>query len=328
VAETREPLEQSSDLDEYRLLCRARLEHVVDVRGPLVLVSQIQRSGGTLLSRLFDGHPELHVHPGEIKIGYPKKQHWPALDLTAPETWFAMLYEKASGLYLSEGYRKSGKGPVPFLFSPRLQHAIFERCVAERPPRGERDILDCYFTSYFNAWLDNGNLYAAPKRAIAGFTPRLAMEPGSLDGFFGAYPDGTLISIVRDPRAWYASARLHRPQHYEDLDVAVPLWRASTEAALGALRRRGERVAVVTFEQLVRQPEATMASLAERIGIAMSPVLLAPTFNGLPVGDSSGVQPGRADAFRDLLDEATIARIDAEAGELYDEVRSVAGAAT
>ena len=62
--------EQLDELGEYRQLGRVRTDHVVRVREPMVLVSQIQRSGGTLLSRLFDGHPECHAHPYELKIGH------------------------------------------------------------------------------------------------------------------------------------------------------------------------------------------------------------------------------------------------------------------
>ena len=43
------------------------------VNQPLLLISQVQRSGGTLLSQLFDGHPQVHAHPHELKIGYPEK---------------------------------------------------------------------------------------------------------------------------------------------------------------------------------------------------------------------------------------------------------------
>ena len=39
---------------------------------PLLMVSQIQRSGGSLMAQLFDGHPQLYAHPFEIQIGYPK----------------------------------------------------------------------------------------------------------------------------------------------------------------------------------------------------------------------------------------------------------------
>src|SRR5204863_7219947 len=38
-----------------------RRENVVEVDQPLALISQAQRSGGTLLVRLFDGHPQCHV---------------------------------------------------------------------------------------------------------------------------------------------------------------------------------------------------------------------------------------------------------------------------
>jgi hypothetical protein len=45
------------------------IDHIRPVTSPLVLISQIQRSGGSLLSQLLDGHPELDAHPHELKIG-------------------------------------------------------------------------------------------------------------------------------------------------------------------------------------------------------------------------------------------------------------------
>ena len=74
-------------------------------------------------------------------------------------------------------------------------------------------MLDAYFTSYFNAWLDNQNLYTGPKRVVTGFTPRLAMDEGSVERFFAAYPDGTLVSIVRDPRG-VVRLRVEAPPKY------------------------------------------------------------------------------------------------------------------
>jgi hypothetical protein len=333
------PWEQLDEVSEYRAACAARGRHLVEVREPLVLVSQVQRSGGTLLSQLFDGHPECHAHPGEIYIGKPRKWDWPPLDLAAPESWFETLYEPLVTDYAREGYvkEKPAKGSVvepdvfPFVFSPRLQKEIFDACVAERSIECERDVLDCYFTSYFNAWLDNHNLYSVPKRVLTGFTPRFTMEPGNVDRFFSAYPDGTLISLVRDPRAWYASAYKHRRYYRGDLDSTLELWRGSTAAAIDAAERYGERVLVLTYEELVTQTEATMARVAERIGIAMAPELLTPTFNGMPVQANStepapryGILVERVDAYRDVLDAATVERIVEQAGELYEHAMAVA----
>src|SRR5262249_29686052 len=92
--------------EELQLLCRTRGEHAIEVREPLVPGSQIQRSGGTLLSQLFDGHPECHAHPHELTIGYPKSQIWPQLDLAAPDAWYELLYEKYAQKHLRRGYGK------------------------------------------------------------------------------------------------------------------------------------------------------------------------------------------------------------------------------
>jgi hypothetical protein len=333
------PWEKLDAVEEYRELCRVRLEHRIEVREPLVLISQIQRAGGTLLSQLFDGHPECHADPFELKIGYPKKHHWPPLELDRPASWFEMLFNSGSLERLRPTARTrrpdAGRSIFPCLFLPRLQKEIFDACVEARPPASERDVLDCYFTSYFNAWLDNHNLYTGPKKVVTGFTPRLAMEWANLERFFAAYPEGTLISIVRDPRAWYVSAARHKPEHYADVDTALGLWRASTEAAIAASDRFGERALVLTYEQLVRDPEATMTEVAARIGITMSPELCRPTFNGLPIRanssgsvESYGILSERASAYRDTLDAETGERIVEVAGDLYERAAGVAVAAS
>jgi hypothetical protein len=321
--------------DEYRSLARTRIEHSVPISEPLVLVSQIERSGGTLLSRLFDGHPECHAHPRELEIGYPNiKRHWPPIDLDRPESWFEMLHEAHPGKYRRKGYWSSKRATerVPFLFSPQLQRTIFETFAAGRNVGSKRDVLDCYFTSYFNAWLDNHNLYTGPKKVVTGFVPRLSLSLDEIERFFEDYPDGTFISIVRNPCGWYLSFRRDRDANVDaDVEGALGLWRRSTAAALEARERRPERVLVVLYEALVRDTETTMRRIADRIGITMSPTLLVPTFNGRPIGansssqvDGKGVLPERAEAWRESLDQATTTRIEGLAEGLHERAQAVA----
>src|SRR5207244_13140535 len=81
-----------------RSLGRLR-ENVVPVDQPLALICQAQRSGGTLLGRLFDGHPQCHAHPHELHIGDRRPHVWPVLALEEnPESWFAKLEEERLGL--------------------------------------------------------------------------------------------------------------------------------------------------------------------------------------------------------------------------------------
>jgi len=328
------PWEQLSELEEHRELVRARLDHLVAVREPLVLISQVQRSGGTLLSQLFDDHPECHVHPEELKIGAPKKWNWPRIDEAAPDEWFALLYEDAAARHLHDGYHKSPRPDAeqdyfPFLFLPRLQRAIFDR-VSEHATN-ERAVLDAYFTSYFNAWLDNHNLYTGPKKAIVGFVPWLAVEPDELERFFAAYADGRLITIVRNPCSWYASARVHG-RSYEDLDAAIDRWRRSAEASLAAAERFAGRAVLLTYESLVTDVAATMSTLCVRLDLTMSDGLTTPTFNGRPIRANSsdpveryGVLPERADAYRDSLGQDVVQRIETLAGDLYERAAAVSG---
>ena len=157
------------------------------------------------------------------------------------------------------------------------------------------------------------------------------MELANVEKFLAAYPDGTLISIVRDPRAWYGSAAQHRPHHYGDLDTALELWSRSTDASLAAAARFGERVLVLTYEELVLDPERTMQRVAERIGIRMAPILLRPTFNSYPIRANSservegeGILPGRATAYRDAFDDETLRRIADLAGDRYERAAAAA----
>ena len=109
-------------------LYRISLENYTPVTAPLILISQIQRSGGTLLSQLFDGHPEIHAHPSELMIGYPSKNNWPKLDLSdKPERWFDILFEDKVIEHFKEGYKKGKNRNMRFhlSFSLRSKRKFF-----------------------------------------------------------------------------------------------------------------------------------------------------------------------------------------------------------
>jgi len=185
-------------------------------------------------------------------------------------------------------------------------------------------------SSYFNAWLDNRNLYTGPKRFVTAFAARLSTDLENVERFFAAYPEGRLISIVREPRSWYASARRHHPD-YHDPDEAIGLWRRSADAAVVAAGRFEERVILLTYENLVLDTEQTMRRVAAALGLTMSPTLVEPTFNGFPIRANSsepvsryGVIAERASAYRDSLDEETIGRIEQLAGDAYGRAAEVA----
>jgi len=259
-------------------LCRICLEHISPVTCPLALISQILGSGGSLLNQLFDGHPELHSHPHELLIGYPETHIWPRIDLSDhPERWFEVLFEDIVSEYNREGY-KEHKETFPLVFIPSLQREVFLNYLDSFQSVTLRDVFDAYMTSYFGAWLSNQN-YVGQKKFVTALTTSLAMIKENVESFFEVYPDGRLISLVRDPKNWFSSVKRHWPGRYGDVERAASQWNESAQAILWNKGRYGDRVCLIKFEDLVSKTEAVMRYLAKLLSIQFDDILLVPTFN-------------------------------------------------
>jgi Sulfotransferase family len=309
-------------------------ENLVIVDQPIVLISQIQRSGGTLLNKLFDSHPAVLSHPSELHVGHPTKADWPDLDPRAgPDAWLALLNETWIARRFEVGFGKrvlnrGGYPSLPFMIPPSFLEHLFRVVCIDRRPQAARQILDCYFTAFFNAWLDHQGLREEPKNWITAFTPRVAWGE-SRRRFRADYPDGRLMMCLRDPRAWYASA-VRQKGKYTDLDEAVALWRRGAEEILAAKAEWGDAVFVLTYEDLVQEPEQVTKALAQWLEIEWLPILLRPTFNRLGTLPNSsyqligwGISKASLDHWRGVLSAETVATIEAQTMELDATVRAV-----
>jgi hypothetical protein len=272
------------------------LKNATPVTVPLALISQIQRSGGSLLSQLFDGHPEIYAHPDELKIGYPKKYIWPQIDLNdRPKNWFTILFEESVVKHFREGYTKGHKSEktFPFIFPVSLQQKMFFNYLDSLESVSLREIFNAYMSSYFGAWLNYHNIYGV-KKFITGFTPRLSMSKENMEFFFKVYPDGRLISIIRDPRNWFPSATRHGSNKYSDLKDALTQWNDSALSMLRNKDRYDHRVMTISFEDLIQNIEPVMRSLADFLQIEFDDILLTPTFNKFPMVANTSFQAEKA----------------------------------
>lgn len=275
---------------EFERVYDVRKQFLVKIDQPLVMASQVQRSGGTLISQLVDGHPEIHAHPYELYIGYPEKFNYPDLDLSAsPETWFEMLFEKPSLKSFRDGYQKhpdsaeyDKKDVFPFLLLPNLQRELFLYAVSQTTITSQRDVLNAYWTSYFNAWLDYQNLYGE-KKIVAGFVPRVNIDAGNIERFFRDYPDGKLISIIREPKGWYASSHRKGPQNYATPQVSIPIWLDSARGMIRNKQLYGDKVFVTSFDTLLKDTPGVMRTVADWVGLTWDDILTVPTFQKMPI---------------------------------------------
>jgi hypothetical protein len=292
---------QKAHLDNLHNSC---IEHLRPITSPLALVSQIQRSGGSLMSQLFDGHPELHAHPHELKFGFPRKYTWPAIDLDEdPTRWLETLFEDSILEHSKSGYRKQKNmdETFSFIFLPSVQKALFLSYVNSKNALELRDVFDAYMTSYFGAWLNNQNM-SGDKKFVTGFTARLALFENNMESFFHIYPDGRLISIVRNPKNWYPSASRHRPEVYHSIEASLEFWKTSASAMLRNKEKYGDRVCILTFEDLVGKTDTVMHYLSEYLGIEFDDILLTPTFNKFPIKANTSFKAQQHGIIKKTLD--------------------------
>lgn len=333
---------ESAPADTLDLIVANRFRFLVPVRQPLLLITQIQRSGGTLTSQLFDGHRQIHMHPSELHIGKPKYV-WPSIDLTAGSTAiFARLSEPNALAHARSGYLKlSGaelarnkdhrKLILPFIFIGALQKRLFVQLMEKYPPANQREALDHYATSYFNAWLDYAGLYRDPAtvKYWCAFVAMFLRHPDSANRFFTDYPDGAMIVPIRDPASWYASAVRHNPKGFGDPERAVEAWITCNTNAIAVAKAHPGRICFVPFENLVSNTASTIAGVCGRLGLTFDAAATLPTFNGMPiVSDSSfGAKFGLDETAlhrEHFLDHETYERIRCRTAKIWDTLMEAA----
>jgi Sulfotransferase family len=308
---------------------RAHCDYLGRTDCPLVLISQIGRSGGTFLSQLFDHHPQLWSHPHELNIGKPK-WCWPELSAhqSAKDAFAALRQRKFADRFYRNGFYSKGSDQLhPILFDAKAHEALFiELC--DPPPATNRAWLDRYFASFFAAWLDYQRRYTE-KRFITAFASTLALSHESMARFQRDYPDGFLISISREPLGWYASVKklasrrgarayVDEMSHYAGFEQAEERYIANVEAMHRNRALFGERLILLDYDALSRETETTMRNLANLIGIDYHPILIKQTFNGVSTSpNTSFPSAGRADA----LTPGEVVRI--EQGPLMEAYRTV-----
>jgi Sulfotransferase family len=141
---------------------------------------------------------------------------------------------------------------------------------AERSERG-------LFVAFLRAYADSRG-----KPIIGEKTPA---HLGYVDTLLEWFPNGRVIHMIRDPRAVYVSDlrrrrnKLRKPYSwFARVPGLLPLvllgqialvWRAAVRRHVTYARRYPDRYRMVRFEDLVQQPDQTLRSLYEFLGVEM-----------------------------------------------------------
>jgi hypothetical protein len=89
--------------------------------------------------------------------------------------------------------------------------------------------------------------------------------------------------VVRDPKNWFPSANRHQLEKYGDIEIALGQWNESARSMIRNKKTYGDRVCIITFEDLIQRTQSVMHYLADFLNIQFDNILLTPTFNKIPI---------------------------------------------
>jgi hypothetical protein len=320
---------------EHRLIVASLLGNLVEVDQPPVVISQLPRSGGALLHRLLDGHPDCHVLPVQFDVhGLADLER---IDGDVPEDLELLGAARLEDL-MKVGYRQpkpklhGDRDTYPILIPPQVLRSLLEHLTAGLGDHTwDRRMLARYATGFFNSWLDYSDLRGSVQKTwLVVRAPNVISLASDPHPFCTLYPDGRVLSVLRDPWTWYASARRWGAR-WRDLDAAMKSWVRAARAARSWKVELGDSAKVIAFEDLLLDPDKTMRAVARFLKIGDAPSLRAPTLNGMPIRPASSFAESEAGISTDPLqrhaelDPKEVARIEKRAGKFYREVRRLAG---
>jgi hypothetical protein len=314
-----------------------RQDWIKEVTEDILWICQLPRSGGTLLLRLLDSHPEFHCYPAVISFPNDSRV-WPhpseikrAGDNTLGAIFSNMNLEK----FHLQGLRKQSSNMqqeiYPIYFSARWYREIFHlylKANQSRKIKKERKLFDSFFTAVFNAWRNNQNLYGDKKYIAGQMTLRKPeLYKTNYENFKFVYPKGKMIFILRKPDDWLASAyKLKTSTPYTGIpEEIINDYKTHLKQVLEMVK--DESFILFKFEDFILKPRKMMTALADKLKISWNESLLTPTFNGAPFYPNSSfrlkrkavIDPGVIGRGKQLP-KTVLAAIDKECLDLYKKV--------
>lgn len=247
---------------------------------PLLISSQLQRSGGSLISQLFDNHPEILAHPWEIMV-YKEGTDRIHDKILKTEKEFTRL--------MRDGYRK-GK----FAKKKHRFHFLtleFTQLLLKR--KDSKSFFDSYFDNFFKYWTNFKNDNEG-KKIITGFSPFFCK--GNLVKQLNSHKRLNIIHIYRDPYSWWYSAKNYK-NIYKDINSIKNFWMKSQKEVLEAKFKFKDKVLIIRFNDLIKKRHKLMKYLCKKFSINYDKQLMFPTFNGEMIENDSSFKKQRIDKY-------------------------------
>jgi hypothetical protein len=280
-----------------------------------LLLSAMYENGGNVTHRHLDGHPQMFVYPFESQLGtrhvtdglaslFPVKYRWPVFSLTAtPEEDFRAIIDEELKVRTRTPHVSKFRH-VPMELSDEERRQIYCRLV-EESGRARGSNVAAFFRATFDAWKDYQR--TGQEIVYVGYSPVIVVDAEKV---LRDHPRAHVLHVVRNPWSAYADTK-KRPVPLSLHDYVFQ-WVVNQYHALLYREKYPDRVHVVRLEDVLDDPAAALEPICEKLGVAPSDSLKAPTWNRSPLTE---VFPWGT------IRSATPAANRATAGELSAEER-------
>lgn len=249
----------------------------------LLMISAMYENGGNVTQRLLDGHPQLVSYPFESQLGtkyvqdhltglYPVKYRWPVLPLDGtPEADYEAIIDEECKVRLKTPQASKFRDTALSLRDPDRKAAFVRRM--QEGPRSRAAVVAAFFAATAEAWSDRAR--SERERVFVGYSPIVGVDA---DKILADFPKAHVLNVVRHPFAAYADTK-KRPVPLSLAHYATG-WAVHQHHALAFRRLFPDRVHILRYEDIVRDPVGVLTAVLEKLGLEGAPTLSEPSWNG------------------------------------------------
>ncbi|GJM33443.1 MAG: hypothetical protein DHS20C18_24440 [Saprospiraceae bacterium] len=289
------------------------------------------RSGGSLLARLFDGHPNILSYPFENEffnnrntdlIDFSEyRQSRKFEDIEKQEVVNKIKKFAEEKLKSKQRYGRDQNHFDYESFYSNVEQAI-------STDKDDSEIFESIHQHFFKALLDTdySNFNAVCNHCSRTFA-------GNLDQFFKTFTNGYFIHTIREPKAVCASLKNYSffatgndpesiPVEFNQL--AIDRWLIAAYMAVKNRMKYGNRYVIVIYENLVQNADYECKKICAQIDIPFHEEMLIPKFGKEVWGGNSsfGKMPAKVSSknlekYKEVLEEEEQKQIDEVLQSIY-----------
>lgn len=278
-----------------------------------LMIGAMYENGGNTTHRFLDGHPQMFVYPFESQVGtkyvtdnlssmFPLKYRWPTFALEAtPEGDYRSIIDEECRVRARTSHVSKFRH-MPFDFDDDERGRIYVEH-SNRLGRSRGNNMEAFFRATFEAWRDYRR---TPEQTMyVGYSPIIGVDGEKI---LSDLPGAHVLHVVRNPWSAYADTKKRAvPMSLENYLLA---WNMNQFFALQLRDRFPDRFHIVRTEDVMGNPEVTLGTLCEDLGLERAPSLAVPSWNGealqevYPWGTIRSATPAANLATAEELDKA------------------------